>query len=233
MPQDEILNPPKFLTTGNGRVLSDAAGDPLGSIVGLKDFGATPTEERWVTKANAFVAGWQDIFPGGHPSAWGVALGLAVAQHETYCGDAWAGEHNWGGVQLGGLNTSEATCLNNAGIVATPSSVPAARAALAAAKIYRAGGALHVDSSPASGTQRYYFAWFAAFANDEAGAAYFIRVLAKNRVGCGNVLRGAIGSWRSDSSLLASAMYATGYYEGFHDPHTAAGKAANIADYAG
>jgi peptidoglycan hydrolase-like protein with peptidoglycan-binding domain len=231
---DELFSSaPKFLTTGNGRVLSDASGDPVESIVGLQEFGATATEDRWVAKANAFVAGWQDVFPGDHPSAWCVSLGLAVAQHETYCGDAWPGEHNWGGVQLGGLNAAETECLTTAGIVPVPTNVPAARAALAAANLTRPGGALHVDSSPASGTQRYYFAWFAAFATDEAGAAYFIKVLAKNRQGCNGVLRAAVGSWRSDSAALAAAMYATGYYEGFHDPRTPAGKAANIADYAG
>ncbi len=222
MNEEELKRDP--ILTSAGRAISDehgalalpmSAGDPVA---------------RWVTKATAFANGWVDTFTGDHPSVWAVSLGLAVAQHETLCGDAWTGEHNWGGVQLGGLNAEEAACLT--GIVASPQTVAVARETLNTHGLNRSGGALHVDSSPASGTQRYYFAWFAAFPTDEQGAAYFIKVLAKARASKA-VLQAAVGAWRSDAVALASAMYNTHYYEGFHDPKTPAGVQANISDYAG
>jgi hypothetical protein len=226
MDSDEVLQPTQFAITGMRRAFSDEAGVPLASHVGAADPGP-----RWAAKATAFTAGWTDTFSGEFPSLWCVALGLAVAQHETYCGDAWAGEHNWGGVQLGGLNADEKKCLDDAGITPTPQNVPAARAALALHGLTRAGGALHVDSSPTNGGFRY-FTWFAAFSTDEAGAAHFIHVLDANRLGCKAAMVGAVGAWKTDSVALASAMYKTGYYEGFHDPKLPGGADANIADYA-
>jgi peptidoglycan hydrolase-like protein with peptidoglycan-binding domain len=214
-------------TTGSGRPLTDNAGTPLAFL----DAASNPAQ-RWLDKATAFTAGWADVFTGDVPSLWCVALGLAVAQHETYCGDAWAGEHNWGGVQLGTLDAEERACLSVAGIDPSPQNVTVARETLATHGLTRKGGALHVDSSPSSGTERYYFAWFAAFSDDEAGATYFIRVLAANRAGCKAALVGALGAWGASSTALATAMYRTGYYEGFHDPHQPGGIAANIADYA-
>jgi hypothetical protein len=223
---DEVLPPMQFAITGMRRAFADEEGVPLATHTGVSD-----PSPRWAAKANAFTAGWTDTFTGDFPSMWCVALGLAVAQHETYCGDAWAGEHNWGGVQLGGLNLDEKKCLDDAGISPTPQNVPAARAALALRGLTRAGGALHVDSSPANGGFRY-FTWFAAFSTDEAGAAHFIHVLAGNRAGCKAALLAAVGAWKTDSAALAAAMYKTGYYEGFHDPKLPGGADANIADYA-
>jgi peptidoglycan hydrolase-like protein with peptidoglycan-binding domain len=189
------------------------------------------TPQRWVVKATAFAAGWADVFAGEVPSMWAVALGLAVAQHETSCGDAWVGEYNWGGVQLGGLNSEESEYLQSAGIAPSPSNVPVARAALAAAGLTRQGGALHVDTSPVGG-EHYYFAWFAAFSDDEAGATYFVRVLCQRRPQCKLALVSSLGNWGGSATNLATAMYKSGYYEGFHDPRLPGGIEANIADYA-
>jgi len=229
---DEILDPIRFLTTNAGRALTYESGEPVMSTVGDSHFAAaTPSETRWVEKATAYAKAWQDVFPGDVTSTWAVALALAVAQHETWCGDAWAGEHNWGGVQLGGLNQAEQACLGTAGITPTPQNLATARQALFTAGLTRQGGALHIDSSPTPQGKRYYFAWFAEFPDDEQGAAYFIKVIAKNRPSCAAVLKQALGAWRADSLALAAAMYATHYYEGFHDPNQPGGKQANIQDY--
>jgi peptidoglycan hydrolase-like protein with peptidoglycan-binding domain len=213
-------------TTGTGMTVSDTQGIPLATSPS-----SMLTAQRWVEKATAFAAGWSDVFAGEVPSTWAVALGLAVAQHETFCGDAWAGEYNWGGVQLGGLHPDELACLTSAGIAPDPHNVADARDALALHGLTRPGGALHVDTSPVGG-EHYYFAWFAAFTDDEAGATYFIRVLAKNRPTCKQALVAALGAWGTSSVALADAMYKTGYYEGFHDPNQPGGAQANIADYA-
>jgi hypothetical protein len=49
--------------------------------------------ERWYRKADAYTEAWKDAF-GSYPPRGAVVLGLAVAQHETACGDAWPGENN-------------------------------------------------------------------------------------------------------------------------------------------
>lgn len=175
---------------------------------------------RWWQKANAYSAAWSKLFNGQVPSHYNVALGLGVAEHETWCGDAWKGTHNWGAVQLRGLNADERETLKSAGVTASAQGLVVARTLLAPVP----GGALHVDTSPVGGA---YFVWFCAFADDELGAQKFVQTLAKNRPSCCDVLEGAAPS----AYALATAMYNTHYYEGFHNPHTPGGDQANINDY--
>jgi hypothetical protein len=118
-------------------------------------------------------------------------------------------------------------------IVPSNANVPAARAALKAVNLYRNNGALHVDTTPTATGQRSYFVWFASFPTEAAGAQRFIQVLAGNRPPCKAVLDSAIGAWAANASALATAMYQSHYYEGFHDPHSPGGVQKNIADYAG
>ena len=221
--------PANFVSTTNGRQLTDSMGTPLehhelGSVALITSSGT-----RWAQKAAAYAAGWTSSFQSP-PTIWNVVLGLSVAQHETYCGDAWIGEHNWGAVQLGGLSPDEKTCLSDAGLTPSAANLVAARQALAVANLTRAGGALHIDTSPIYG---HYFAWFRAFTTDEAGASFFVKVLAgATRPGCRAALESSLGSWMADAQALAQAMYDTHYYEGFHDPRKPGGPAANVADYA-
>jgi hypothetical protein len=188
-----------------------------------------PTWERWWQKANAYAAGWQ-LQRGSTPSLHNVALGLSVAEHETWCGDAWPGEHNWGAVQKRVTSAAENAALAAAGIVAKPANVQAARDAIAAA--IAAGTcppldreALHVDSSPTKG---WYFVYFWAFPADSDGAAFFIHILADKRPSC----RADLEDDAADEQKLAADMYETHYYEGFHDPNQPGGAQANIDDYA-
>lgn len=174
---------------------------------------------RWWQKANAYSAAWSKVFSGEVPSHYNVALGLGVAEHETWCGDAWKGEHNWGAVQLRGLNAQERDTLKSAGLMPTQASLVVARTLLAVP-----GGALHIDTSPVAGP---YFVWFCAFPDDEAGAEKFVQTIAKNRAACHDVLVSVTPS----TLALAAAMYKSHYYEGFHDPHKPGGDDANIVDY--
>lgn len=189
---------------------------------------------RWQQKAAALAAGWRDRF-GVEPSTATVALALSVAQHETRCGDAWPGEHNWGAVQRRSLNTFERGSLS--AIKPHPDNVGQARAKLdadgwLADPICRAcgeprrvlppatscdkcngtefveRGALHVDSSPGKG---YYWVYFWRFVDDAAGANFFVKILAADRASCRAVLETG-----GTPHALARAMYMTRYYEGFY-----------------
>jgi peptidoglycan hydrolase-like protein with peptidoglycan-binding domain len=189
----------------------------------------TRTPAQWWDKANAYAAGWAEKL-GGSPSLHNTALGLSVAQHETHCGDAWPGEHNWGAVQKRLPNEPEKAALAAAGIVAKPANVKAARDAIAAAIASGTAPpldseALHVDSSPGKG---WYFVYFWAFATDAEGAALFVHVLAQDRPSC----QADLESDAADEQQLAADMYETHYYEGFHDPNQPGGAQANIDDYA-
>jgi hypothetical protein len=226
MTQPTVSN---LVTTTNGRHIVDSMGNPIEQGDALGAPLISPSGQRWATKAAAYAAGWTSSFQSP-PTIWNVVLGLSVAQHETYCGDAWQGEHNWGAVQLGGLSPDEKQCLSDAGLTPSAANLVAARAALVAANLSRVGGALHIDTSPIYG---HYFAWFRAFTTDEAGAAFFVKVLAgATRPGCRAALESSLGSWTGDAQALAQAMYDTHYYEGFHDPRKPGGPAANVADYA-
>lgn len=160
--------------------------------------------ERWQSKARAFSAGWRERF-GVDPPRPAVVLGLAVAEHETRCGDAWPGEYNWGAVQDRRLNDDEKAAI--ASIAPHPSTVAAAREALKAAG--QRWNGLHVDSSPGKG---YYWIFFRVHADDAAGASDFVKVIAINagRQACKEALEAG------SAFMLADAMYRTRYYEGFY-----------------
>ncbi len=195
---------------------------------------------RWNEKANAYAAGWMTLFHVS-PTRENAALGLSVAEHETSCGDAWPGSHDWGATQKRVTSAAERTVLAAAGVVLLPhgttkealAMVAPARAAIAAA--IDAGTLppldheeLHVDSSPVNG---WYFVYFWAFPTDEEGAQKFIHVLAENRLTCRSILEGPKAP-DGGTYALAAAMYASHYYEGIHDPHSPGGVQENIQDYA-
>lgn len=182
---------------------------------------------RWYMKANAFAAGWKARF-GSDPSVGAAVLALGVAQHETQCGDAWPGEYNWGAVQLRKLRTDERAL---AGTPA-PERVYEARRALAAASIVEPAGALHVDSSPGKG---WYWVYFCRFADDNAGADWFVHVLAEQSY----ATKAALSTGSADA--VARAMYGRHYFEGVHVPtemyhlpdgSVVPGSELNIRDYA-
>jgi hypothetical protein len=190
----------------------------------------------WWDKANSLAEAWRDVF-GADLSPAGVALALAVAQHETQCGDAWAG-HNWGACTKGALTQPQRAALVAAGVHAAILREPA-RTALemtATAALANAGcpvpddAEIHVDSSPAAGA---YFTLFGRFADDEAGARYFVHVLAEQRSTCRQILEQAVKLADGGAVALAAAMYRSHYYTGFHDPSQPDGVGANIRDYAG
>jgi hypothetical protein len=193
---------------------------------------------RWFGKANSYDAGWCNRF-GAHPALPNVVLGLSVAQHETWCGDAWPKEYNWGAAQKRGLNSVEQMLLRS--LPPNPGNVATARRVIEEAIAKNLcppldHEALHVDSSPVHG---WYWVYFWAFDNDDQGADWFVHVLAQQRPICQAVLMGrnadAVGA-----RALATAMYQTHYYEGVHDPHKmypgpngteVSGVELNIEDY--
>lgn len=189
------------------------------------------TVARWQSKAASLSAAWRQRF-GTYPSMPETCLALAVAQHETQCGDAWPTEHNWGAVTLRSLNSLEQAALKTHGVIPTvgPGHVAAAAAAEAAIIAEHlqsplgppVTGRIHCDSYPGRGA---YFVWFAAFPDDTAGAAYFLKALCRT-----SEERAALTT--GDPNALAAAMYNAGYYAGFHTHSTPEGNAANIADYA-
>jgi hypothetical protein len=200
--------------TPAGRPIYDSNFNP----VQPNEFGTTQTPtSRWVQKANAFATAWGQKYKTVAPVCL-VCDALAVAQHETLCGDAWPNEFNWGALQLRTLRIGEIAALT--GIVPSPANVKAARVALVAGVAAGAfsdepNGALHVDSSPGKG---WYWVFFRKCANDIDGASFFIQVLCGNRPGCLSILKSATQDWHSDCFDLASAMYATHYFEGFRIP---------------
>jgi hypothetical protein len=223
-------------------VLTTTAGKPA-----LENFGvALASSTRWQQKADALSGAWRAKY--GVVLGWaGTVLALGVAQHETWCGDAWPGEHNWGAVQYRTLHPQEQQVLTDAGLHPDPRSVSAARAALAAAVaaghvVADPAGALHVDSSPGLRTTTnpggWYWVYFRAFGTDEEGAECFVTSLTRPKPtgGTRGILEAAQtpadGQWGAQAHVLAAEMYAPpGYYEGVHDPTQPGGKEANVADY--
>lgn len=170
----------------------------------------------WWDKANAIAP----AMPGASTAS--VALLLAIAEHETDCGDAWPGEHNWGATTRRGLSAADSAALAAAHVV--PVIQPTAQRLVSeglATDVLRTAGidppdaAIHVDSRPPG---KVYFTWFARFADDAAGAAYFVsffRTQAEKQ-----------GLADASPAEEAAAMYAAHYYTGTHiDP------AADISDY--
>jgi Putative peptidoglycan binding domain len=172
---------------------------------------------RYHEKADAVVAAWTRRY-GSVPSKHAVLMCCAVAEHETSCGDAWNHAGNWGAIQRRTMTPAEKDIVKQGG-KATPSD---------------AFEQLHGDSSPINGR---YQTWFWAFpagitypqaelAGDAAGAWKLLDVLLEKRPSI-KALIDVI-----DVQTLASNMYHTHYYEGFHDPRQPGGVDKNIADYA-
>jgi len=171
-------------------------------------------------KCNALAAAC--VARGMVPTITRVALLYSVAQHETQCGDAWPGEHNWGATTRRSLTAGEQHDLATAGIHPVLSPAAARVAAERAASDLLGLGpgsdvAIHADSRPPNVV---YFTMFARFEDDVAGATYFVgffRTTAEKAALDGQ-----------SPEALARAMFHAGYYTGFHkdDPE------ANIADYA-
>jgi hypothetical protein len=182
---------------------------------------------RWWTKASCLASGWKVTF-NEEPNLATVALALSVAELETQCGDAWPGEHNWGGVQLGPLTGSVATMLAKLGVPPAPANLDRARSLI---KQYNCqiNGALHVDSTPTPEGQRYYWAVFYTSPTDEGGAREFVHALAADKPS----VRAALTKKGASPRDVAQAMYDAHYFEGFHNPKQPGGAEANVDDYAG
>lgn len=202
-------------------------------------------------KAQALVAGWRRCF-AIEPVTEQIVCPLSSAIHETSAGDAWPGpdgivgtqddERNWGACTLRSLNAGELAVLGAAGIRPTvgPGHVKAAAdamAALQASGLTLPQGVIHCDSRPVVGKGNVpYFTWFASFPDHASGAEYFLHLIAgsvaKRRPGYLALMSRSI-----TEASLARAMYAGGYYTGFHvatDTSLIARTAvaeANIADY--
>jgi hypothetical protein len=173
---------------------------------------------RYETKASTVVTAWRRRYDGAAPSRHATLVVCSVAEHETRCGDAWPGEHNWGAIQRRTMSEAERAVIRAGG-------KPEPRDAFEA---------LHGDSSPINGR---YQVWFWRFPNDVEGANKLLEVLLDKRPSIKNDID------RLSANELARRMYLTKYYEGFHDPRPRAGEQvppggltqgqqANIADYA-
>lgn len=184
--------------------------------------------ERWTRKAKALRDAWQRRF-GEVPPEHAVIGALSVAQFETHCGDAWPGpdgiigtqddENNWGATTLRSLNAAERQVLSDAGLRPTIAKghekvAQAAMQRLRASGLPLPQGVIHCDSSPQAGGQVPHFVWFASFPTETEGAEYFLRLLAGSK----EKPKRAYGVLKSGGSSrdLAAAMYAAGYYGGFH-----------------
>lgn len=241
-------------------------------------------------KAKALAEAWYQML-GAWPSLHAVILAVAVATHETRCGDAWTirwsdpahPSGNWGASTLRKLNAAECSAIADAaldlihaadirvsaGLVlefdgmafhwrdpktngthplssAERQAVLAltpwvgrgheARAAAAQKAIRDAGlplppADIHCDSFTTQAGLRPYFVWFATFEEDRDGARYFLRILLG--ANGGRRARYVLDSAGGTARELAAAMYAAGYFWGFHKhDHGGPGDAANIDDYA-
>lgn len=169
------------------------------------------TVDSWQEKIQSFRDAWAQ-----HPTLptlldSTIVQCLAVAEHETQCGDSkgWEGEHNWGAVQLRILSPAERAWLTKEGIVAHPNNVSKARLVLATGGFPEPHGVLHVDSSPGKG---WYWVYFWAFPDDIGGASQLIHILVENM----SRVRAFLLLNRLDPGTMAGAMYSHGYFEGFH-----------------
>jgi hypothetical protein len=181
---------------------------------------------RWVEKAVLYTAAHAKVF-GVTPNKHNVLFGLSVAQHETECGDALAG--NWGGTTVGQVDAADLAELRAAALSPDdPGDLPKAQALLGD----RPGMVLWRDTSAQSG---WYWIWFYKPATPVDGAVYFIKVLLEQRPPCRAILDTQTGTL----DALARAMYASHYFLGNFNPHaivtyqgqSMAGDEANIESY--
>lgn len=153
--------------------------------------------KRAQAKAQAVADAYHDVF-GENITRRELLFALCVAEHETHCGDDWKDNngnpvHNWGAVQWRSPTGEELQRIK-AGDLKKGDTIP--------------GGILEQDTSPTTGP---YYVFFRAFLSDRAGAATFLTVLYKHNPDARNVAR-----TNGDICAFATAMYAHGYFEGFH-----------------
>jgi peptidoglycan hydrolase-like protein with peptidoglycan-binding domain len=181
---------------------------------------------RYADKAAIYVAAYTKVM-GSSPSKHNVLFGLSVAQHETECGDALAG--NWGGTTAKQLSATDRVALANAGLSPdNESDVAKAQTLLGD----HPGLILWRDYSAQSG---WYWIWFFKPDTPVDGATYFIRVLVSQRPGC----KAVMDDTSATLDALARVMYQSHYYLGVFNPHamvtyrgqSMSGDEANIESY--
>ena len=181
---------------------------------------------RWQSKATSLAQAWVRVTGAQVPNMNALHLGLAQAEFETNCGEAWGSAHNWGATDLRSPNAAE-------------------RAAYAAGTLKpgywlhhdgtfgpdrRPGdvGIFQGDSDPNAGK---FVVWFAAFDDDVSGAAYYLRY---GRKPC-------LNDPACTSDMFAEALYLAGYYGGVtpgarpvgkRTPPLNTGERANVTAYA-
>lgn len=155
---------------------------------------------RYRSKAATCAAAWQAAL-GEAPTRHALILAMAVADLETGLGNIRG--HNWGSVHKRVPSDAESAILLGHGIFPTGNdALVAARGLLAPTQT--PDELLVIDSSPTGP----YFVWIWSFKNDFEAAKKFLTVLIGNRPAVRAVIDGA------SSNALATAMYATHYYEG-------------------
>ena len=176
------------------------------------------------SKATALLAAWRTVLGCDPPALSTFLLPLAQADFETGMGAAWPPSRNWGACDLRGLTPAEqaanlpaGTWLHKDGTydqTHRPDDV----------------GVLQTDSHPGGTTFR---VWFAAFPDDVAGAAYFLRIVCRSS-------KAVLLDPNASPLSYATALYLGCYYEGVHTGarpcgHRTlplnAGEAANVNSY--
>jgi hypothetical protein len=167
---------------------------------------------RYQRKAAVAANAWQRTL-GEAPTRHALILALAVADLETGLGNVPG--HNWGFVHKRSMTPAEASILLGHGIYPTGNDALAtARGLLAPTQ--GESEELFIDDGPIGR----YFVWVWAFPSDVEAAAKFLEVLIAKRPGVRAVIDTAT------PLALASAMYASKYFEGTNrDP------AANVRAY--
>ena len=158
-----------------------------------------------LAKAAALVQAWVDVTKQNPPSRNAILWPLAQADLETQDGDAWGGPvgpHDWGATDYRAPNAAELMAIK-AGTLKTGYWLHA-DGTTGSDRQPTDVAQLHLDTHPGGG---FYAMWFAAFPDDEHGAAYFLKI----------VLR-MVGGMLSDPTATleeyAELLYEHGYYEG-------------------
>lgn len=184
-----------------------------------------------LAKAAALSAAWSRVTGANPPTRLAVLYPLAQADLETQDGDAWGGDkgpHDWGATDYRAPNAAELAAISTGDLKtgywlhADGTTGPDRRTGDVAQ--------LHLDTHPGAGT---YSMWFAAFDDDTAGAAYYLKIVLR-------MVGGLLSDPTATLEQYATDLYLHGYYEGRHAgarpvghrsaPLTAP-EQANVADY--
>jgi hypothetical protein len=179
-------------------------------------------------KAAALAAAWPRV-TGAPPNKNAIRLCLAQATHESHCGDDWPLSNNWGCCDYRPCNAAELVAITNGQLA--DGSWLYADGTFSSAHRPDAVAQMHTDVHP--GGVRYH-TWFAAFPDDVAGAAYYLKIAWR--------MAGAVlACEQATATDFATACYVHGYFEGVHPGARPVGRrtlpltppeAANVADYA-